>query len=457
MHGFSLYIHHSEDKYYTYQGWRFVMRSVWTDISEEYNFEELKGDARTDVLIIGGGIAGILCAYKLKNAGVDCILAEAGRICGGITKNTTAKITLQHGLFCDKLIKKYGLKAAKLYVEAQAQAGMEFRDLCRKIDCDYETKDSYVYSLNSRAEIEKEVTALQRVGATAEFSDAPGLPFPIAGAVRVKDQAQFHPLKFLYKIAKDLPVFENTKVTEVMPRRAKTDKGEISFEKLIIATHFPILNKHGGYFLKMYQERSYVTALKGAENMDGMYVDASGTGLSFRNYKDLLLLGGGSHRTGKKGGAWRELEAFAHKYYPQADIAYEWATQDCMTLDGVPYIGQYSNSTPQVYVATGFNKWGMTNAMAASNILCDLITKNQSKYESVFSPSRSILHPQLAVNTLEAVLGWLNFTAPRCPHLGCALKYNKAEHTWDCPCHGSRFSENGELIDNPATDDKRMS
>ena len=224
---------------------------------------------------------------------------------------------------------------------------------------------------------------------------------------------------------------------------------------MIIATHFPILNKHGSYFLKLYQHRSYVVAIKGARQINGMYVDELDTGLSFRSYGDLLLLGGGGHRTGKQGGCWQELEEFAEKHYKNAEIVGRWATQDCMTLDGVPYVGRYAKSMPDVYVATGFNKWGMTNAMAGAKLLCDLVQGKNGEYAEVFSPSRSILRPQLAVNALESIAGLLTPTVPRCPHLGCALKYNRVEHTWDCPCHGSRFTEHGELIDAPATDDHR--
>jgi len=429
------------------------MESVWKKEARHISFDALKGNKTTDVLIVGGGIAGILCAYKLKNAGVDCILAEAGNICGGVTQNTTAKITLGHGLIYDKLIKRFGEEKARLYLEAQTRAGKEYADLCRNIDCNFEIKDSYVYSLDNRRKVEREIEALHRLGAEAEFSDADELPFKVAGAVRMRRQAQFHPLKFLYTLAKDLPIHENTKVIEFLPNKVVTNRGSISFRKLLIATHFPIFNKHGSYFIKLYQHRSYVLALRGAQSINGMYVDESETGLSFRSFGDLLLLGGGGHRTGKQGGCWQELEAFAAKAYPNSEIVSRWATQDCMTLDGVPYIGRYSASTPDVYVATGFNKWGMTNAMVATDILCDLVMEKQNPYAEVFSPSRSILHPQLAINAFESTVGLLTPTAPRCPHLGCALKYNRAEHTWDCPCHGSRFSENGEVIDNPATDD----
>jgi glycine/D-amino acid oxidase-like deaminating enzyme len=201
----------------------------------------------------------------------------------------------------------------------------------------------------------------------------------------------------------------------------------------------------------MHQNRSYVIALENAKLVDGMYLDENDKGLSFRTYKDYLLIGGGSHKTGKDGGGWRELEEIAAKYYPKAKIKYKWAAQDCITLDDMPYIGRYSEKTPDLFVATGFNKWGMTQSMVSANILSDIIQGKKNEYEDIFSPQRTILHPRLAENAFTSVFNLLTPTAPRCPHLGCALKWNKLEHTWDCPCHGSRFSENGKLLDNPAT------
>ncbi len=432
------------------------MESVWEKDAPRVVFHPLKDNKSTDVLVIGGGIAGLLCAYKLKGAGVDCMLVEATEICSGITENTTAKITLGHGLLYDKMIKRFGEEKARLYAQAQTKAIQEYARLCEGIDCDYETQDHSVYTLTDRKKIEREVAALNRLGIKAAFSEARELPFSTLGAVCVPNQAQFHPLKFLYAIAKDLPIYEHTKVVELMPHKARTNHGEITYKKLIVATHFPILNKHGGYFLKLYQHRSYVLALEGAQNVHGMYVDESDTGLSFRSYGDLLLLGGGGHRTGKQGGCWQELEEFARTHYQTAKIVGKWATQDCMTLDRVPYIGQYARSTPDVFVATGFQKWGMTNAMVAADILCDLVQEKSNPYAEVFNPSRTVLRPQLAVNAFESAVGLLTPTVPRCPHLGCALKYNRTEHTWDCPCHGSRFTEQGELIDNPATEDRKM-
>lgn len=431
------------------------MASIWQKTASFPSFQPLQHDIRTDVLVIGGGIAGLLCAYRLQRVGVDCVLVEADRLCRGMTGNTTAKITAQHGLIYHKIAKRYGLESARLYLEANQQAVEQYRDLCRRIDCDYEHKPNYVYSLDDRQRIDRELEVLEQIGAAAEYAQDLPLPFPVAGAVYFPEQAQFHPLKFLTEIARGLRIYESTKVQELLPRQALTNRGSITAEKIIVATHFPFLNKHGAYFLKMYQHRSYVLALAQAAQVDGMYLDDDGKGLSFRHQGALLLLGGGSHRTGKQGGNWNELTQVAKQFYPHSCEVARWAAQDCMTLDGIPYIGQYARSTPDLYVATGFNKWGMTSAMVAANLLTDLVQGKENPYATVFSPSRTMLHPQLLCNVGEAVLSMVTPTKPRCPHMGCALKYNRQEHSWDCTCHGSRFTADGELIDNPATDDMK--
>lgn len=432
------------------------MKSVWSKETALPAFDSLNGDIKTDVLVIGGGMAGILCTYMLKQAGVACILVEADRICSGITKNTTAKITSQHGLVYDKLIRQFGVDRARMYLMANEKALKSYRSLCENIACDFEEKDSYVYSRTDANKIEKELKALGKLGYQAEFAERLPLPFSVAGAVKFNHQAQFNPLKFVSAITIGLPIYEHTMVRFRSGKTVVTDRGKITADQMIVTTHFPFINTHGSYFLKMYQHRSYVIALENGPQVDGMYVDESQTGLSFRNYKDLLLLGGGAHRTGKHGGGWQELEAFSGQHYPGAQEKYRWATQDCMTLDHVPYIGQYSACTPDFYVATGFNKWGMTSSMAAAGILTDQILGRKNAYAAVFSPSRSMLRPQLAINALEAVSNLVGYSNKRCTHMGCALKWNAQEHSWDCPCHGSRFTEDGRLIDNPAMRDKNL-
>ena len=426
------------------------MRSIWEQTARLPQFDALTGGVQTDVLIIGGGMAGILCAYFLEQAGVDYLLLEADRICGGVTGNTTAKITSQHGLIYSRLAREFGLEAARLYLEANEAALARYRSLCREIDCDFQEQDAYVYSLGRRDKLENEVAVLEQLGVPARLvSDLP-LPIPAAGAVRFPGQAQFHPLRFIAAIARGLRVHEHTKVLSLRDGEAVTSGGTVRAGKVVAATHFPLLNRHGSYFLKLCQHRSYVLALRGAPELEGMYVDEAEDGLSLRSYHGLLLLGGGGHRTGKKGGGWAELSAVAQRAYPNAREAARWATQDCMSLDGVPYIGQYSARTPGLFVAAGFNKWGMTSSMAAAMLLADLVRGRDNPYAALFSPSRSILRPQLAANALEAAASLLTPTVPRCPHMGCALKYNRQEHSWDCPCHGSRFAQDGRLLDNPA-------
>ena len=429
------------------------MNSLWCDNINAPKFNSVEGDIKTDVLIIGGGLAGLLCAYKLHRAGVDYTLVEADRICGGVTQNTTAKISAQHGLIYADLIKKFGEKAAKTYLTAHLEAVEQYARMCESIDCDFEYKDSFVYSLKGGRSASEELLALKRLGYEPLYSRQLPLPLSIAGAVGFANQAQFHPLKFAYAIAEGLNVYENSKVTALKDNTAVTARGKITAKKIIVATHFPIMNKHGLYSMKMHQHRSYVLAIEGAESIDGMYRDADDKGLSFRTHGNLLLLGGGSHRTGEKGGGWTELKAFADQNYPNAQIKYKWATQDCITLDKVAYIGPYSSTTKNIYAVTGFNKWGMTTSMIAADMICCALSGKRHPCDQLMSPSRSMLHPTLAVNAFKAAANILRPTAPRCTHMGCALKYNSAEHSWDCACHGSRFDGNGKVLDNPAADD----
>ena len=425
-------------------------KSLWRDSVTKPYFDALSGDCKTDVLIIGGGLSGVLTAYMLRRQNVDCILCEAGEICGGITKDTTAKVTIQHGLIYDRLLCRMGKNVAQGYLQAQREALEEYKRLSGVYFFDFENRDSYVYSTENRTKLEEEVSAINAIGGKADYVANIPLPLATKGAVRIPNQAQMHPLKLAYALARHLSVYENTKILELTPKYAQHAHGKIYAKKTVVATHFPFLNRNGMYFLKLYQHRSYVLGVENTSGLRGMYVDESPTGFSFRDYDGLLLIGGGAHRTGKRGGGWREAEQFAAQHYPHARSVYHWATQDCMTLDGIPYIGRYSKNTPNLFVATGYNKWGMTNAMVAARLLCDAILEKNNSYAEVFDPSRSMLHAQLAVNLFESAKGLLTPTAPRCPHLGCALKYNRQEHSWDCSCHGSRFTQSGKLIDNLA-------
>ncbi len=434
-----------------------VHESVWSREAEIPEFPQLDHDMNVDVLVIGGGISGILCAYMLERAGIDCVLVEAKRIGHGVTKNTTAKITVQHGFIYHKIIEEYGVEAADLYYRANAEALEVYKDMCSRTACDFQEKDSCIYTLDQPKKAEAEMKALEILGIRAQYLQDTELPFVVAGAVQISGQAQFHPLKFLAAIAGNLHIYENTMVQNIHGTDVITEYGTIRAKKIIVATHFPFINRHGSYFLKMYQHRSYVIAYENAQKLKGMYSDDAAEGMSFRCYDDQLLIGGGGHRTGKNGGDWREIRKFAAHHYPDAKETAVWSTQDCMTLDGIPYIGRYSRLTPDLYVTAGFSKWGMTSSMAAAMMLRDEITGVRNPYLDIFSPSRNMFQKQLAVNLMESAVGFLAPRVPRCPHLGCALKWNPTEHSWDCPCHGSTFDGQGNWIYNPTKKDLKVS
>ena len=429
------------------------MDSIWDKTAQIGAFPSLEGQIQTDVLIIGGGIAGILCAYELERRGIDYALVEADRILSGVTAGTTAKITSQHGMVYEKLLRRFGADGAGAYYRANQAALSRYRELCAGIACDFQTEDSFLYCREDPEALDLEMDALERIGAKAEWCGNLPLPFPVRGAIRFPNQASFHPLKFLGKISEGLRIYEHTKVLSYDGKRFQTENGSIAAQKTIVATHFPMWNKMGLYPLKIYQDRSYVLGLENAGRMDGMYLGTDGEKLSLRMAGDILLLGGASGRTGCKSGGWEELEKSAKLYFPKAKIRYRWAAQDCMSLDGIPYIGQYSPQTPNFFVATGFNKWGMTGAMTAAMLLADLVQGKENAFAALFDPSRKILRPQLGVNILHSGWNLIRPTVPRCPHMGCALKWNRFERSWDCSCHGSRFSEDGKLLEGPAQGD----
>ncbi|MDK0606339.1 FAD-dependent oxidoreductase [Clostridium perfringens] len=454
---------------------------------------------KTDVLVIGAGIAGVLTAYMLKQKGRDVVLIDAAEIASGNTKNTTAKITSQHDLIYSKLIAEFGEEKARQYAKANELAIKKYKEIIedKRIECDFEEKPAYVYSLNEVDVLKEEVEAAKNLGIDAEFVQEANLPFKINGAVKFNNQAQFNPLKFLKGISNELVIYENTRALEIKENLVVTSGGNITANNIVVATHYPIMNAPGYYFMKIHQERSYVLALENTSEIDGMYIDLNKEGYSFRTYNNLLLLGGISHRTGEneEGGSYDELRKVAKRLYPKAKEKYYWSAQDCMTIDGIPYIGRYSSETPNIYVATGFNKWGMTSSMVSAMIISDMILEKENDFSEIFSPRRfdlSLSINNIANDLIETAKNFIAqkvyipsseiehiknghggiieyngekvgvyknkegkefFVSTKCTHLGCQLSWNSDELTWDCPCHGSRFDYKGRLIGSPATKD----
>lgn len=474
------------------------MESIWSKTCDIKLRESLNEDIKTEVLIIGAGLAGILTSYMLKQKGVQIIIVEASRIASGQTKNTTAKITSQHGYIYHNLINNFSREKALMYAKANQLAIGDYVNIIKthSIDCDFERKDAYLYALENDSLIKKEAEAAKSLGLPASFVRDVNLPFNTVGAVRFENQAQFNPLKFINALANQLTIYENTPIISVKNDIAETKLSKIKAKHIVFACHYPFINVPGYYFARMHQERSYVIALENAAELNGMYIGIEENSLSFRNYGEYLILGNKGHRTGEnsKGGQYDTLCQKALKLFPQSRAVTRWSAQDCISADSVPYIGKYSESDEPWYVATGFKKWGMTSSMVAANIISDMIVKKDNPYKEIFSPSRfpasqlknlatdigksikgitkeALFIPKSTVQSLPVGHGGVielngkkvgiykesdeKFYAvdTKCTHLGCQLEWNPDEKSFDCPCHGSRFDYTGKLIDNPAQSD----
>ena len=471
------------------------MRSIWNQSALLPRFPSLKDDLQADTVIIGGGMAGILTAYLLQQAGQTVILVERNRICNGQTAGTTAKLTAQHGLKYSQLLKEFDSTTAQQYADANLRAVDCLRQLIQTqgIDCDFEACTTFLYASDHTHPLRKEYEACRKLGMDVFLTEDTELPFP-ALALGLRQQARFHPLKLAATLAEPLTVFEHSPVLKVEDHTVYTEHGSVTAETIIFTCHYPFINVPGYYFARQHQERSYVLAPENVEPLRDCYLGIE-DGLSFRSWGNYLLLGGSGHRTGenRQGGQYRHLEQIARQYWPHHRILCRWSAQDCIPMDGIPYIGQYAESRPYWLVATGFQKWGMSTSMAAAEILRDLaLNRTPSPESRIFSPHRFQLTAsvnQLAEDSLHALRGLgrrllepgrisaeelpaghggvveldgeklgvyrndrgeLLAVSVRCPHLGCQLEWNPEEKSWDCPCHGSRFDVYGQLLNGPA-------
>ena len=491
------------------------MGSLWIETTkDDISFNELNQNKEIDICIIGAGLFGLTTAYYLSKNGKKVVVIEKDKIGEKVSGNTTGKITSQHGLFYDHLITDYGKNFAQKYLEASEEAISNIKKIIKEenIECDFEEKEAYVYTTEQDKiqNIEKEVKAVNDLEKEAEFvTEIKNMPFKIKGAIKFKNQAQFHARKYMIGLCKAIvsnncEIFENTTAIEVEKTHENyivhTNKGNITSKKIVIATHYPIINFPGFYFAKMYQSTSYLIAIETHKKLpEGMIIGTDNPYYSFRtakyNGKEILLIGGAEHKTGKPietNEKYKELEEIAKKYYPDCKVLYKWNTRDCISLDKIPYIGEFSVFMKDVYIGTGFKKWGMTLSNVSANIVSDKILGKENKYEDIFNSKR--IKPiknrwevknmvQSSVNNLvfdkfriepfgidqiendngaiiekndelvgvyKDATGKIYAVRPICSHLGCLLSWNNTDKTWDCPCHGSRFDYNGKNLYEPA-------
>ncbi|WP_010243875.1 FAD-dependent oxidoreductase [Acetivibrio cellulolyticus] len=487
-------------------------QSYWMASTQQPEYPVLNEDIKVDIAIIGGGFAGISTAYMLSKHGIKAAILEADHILQGTTGHTTAKVTSQHELIYSKIKSLMNEEYAKQYADANETAIRMIEKIASEnnIECDFVPESAYAFTQDDNYvnKISDEVKVATSLGIKAAYVDEIPFSIPIKAAIRFDNQAQFHPRKFLLPLAKKvtesgIQIFEQSRVVDIEEDGNYiliTNQGKkVTAEKVIIASHYPCYNKHGMYFSRIYPERSYALAIKAKEKYPGgMYINLEEPARSIRSQKsdnsELIIVGGDHHKTGQGEDTilhYETLVDFAAKIFTVEDIPYRWSTQDCMTLDNVPYVGHFTSKTPNMYVATGYGKWGMTNSMASAMILSDLIVKGESPWQEVYNPSRQTIVASAKnfvvenLNVAKELIGGkitpppanidikpgegkiieanghkagayrdekgtLHVVDTTCTHMGCELSWNSAEKTWDCPCHGSRFTYEGDIVEGPA-------
>ncbi len=487
--------------------------SYWIDVDNLPSFSHLQQDISADVIIVGGGITGLTSAYLLANEGVKVAVLEAGKLLNGTTGHTTAKITAQHEAIYDEFIHNYGKSKARLYYEANTEALAFIKETVesRQINCDFSQQDAYLYATTEKyaAKLEKEAKAYEKLGIEGHLVDTIPFDIEIAKALVMKNQAQFHPVKYLAHLIRLITekgglIFENTTAvnveTESKPTVLTREGLRASGNMILSCSHFPFYEGTGLYSTRMHANRSYILAAKTKKSYPGgMYLSVDQPSRSLRSVKingeEMVLIAGEGHKTGQGKDTmehYKALESFAQQVLGVEKIFYRWSAQDLITLDKIPYIGEITSSQPNVLIATGFRKWGMTNGTAAALLFRDMVLGKRNAYQELYNPSRFYAHPSLKNFLLDnadvvghllkgkleqpsasiedlsedegtVVLidghrkgaykdkeGTLHIVDTTCTHIGCEVEWNSGERTWDCPCHGSRFSYTGEVVEGPA-------
>ncbi|WP_338787973.1 FAD-dependent oxidoreductase [Metabacillus sp. FJAT-53654] len=487
----------------------------WKESTQLPTFSPLSIDTEVDVAIVGGGITGITTAYLLTKQGMKVAILEASQILNGTTGHTTAKITAQHGLIYDEFIQHIGEEKTKQYYEANNDALSFVRQTVKDlaIECDLSAEDAYMYAISDEyaRKIMKEYEAYQKLGIHSDFSEDIPLPIDVKGAVIMKSQAQFHPLSYLKALVNEITnaggeIYEQTTAIDIDETTPKpmiiTREGRrVACKYAIACSHFPFFDGKGFYFTRLHAERSYILGVKTKQEFPGgMFYSADSPTRSLRytpmmNGEKLVLISGDGHKTGQGTSThkhYKALEEFGEGVLGIEEIKYRWSAQDLYTLDKVPYVGPITSKKPNILVATGYRKWGMSNGTAAAKLLSDLVLEKENPYQELYSPSRFYADPSIkkflmqnldvAGHLIEGKIdiadkriediandegsvvvvngkragcykdkeGNINLVDTTCTHMGCEVEWNSGDRSWDCPCHGSRFSVSGDVLEGPA-------
>jgi glycine/D-amino acid oxidase-like deaminating enzyme/nitrite reductase/ring-hydroxylating ferredoxin subunit len=484
-------------------------QSYWNATADAPDFPQLSGDVSADIAIIGGGIVGVTTARLLKDRGISVALVEARRVGREVTGRSTAKMSSQHGIAYQTLEKKFGEDRARLYAEAQEAGIRKIQELAahHRIEADIEPRPAYVYTQDESyvSQIEKEVEVAQRLGLPATLTRDTGLPFDVLAAMRWDGQAQFHPTKYVAGLAETIPgdgchIFEGTRAVDWEPDCVITERGTIHARHVVMATHLP-LGQVGLYYAMNNPIAEPVVAAPIGRVPPGMYKNAEKPGRSIRTHRGADgrtwgIVAGTNFKPGHPDDeleGFRDIERWIAEHFDAGPVEYRWVNEDYTPMDESPFIGWSSSGGDGYLVATGFNAWGISNGTVAAMIIADLATGKENPWLDVFDATRvkpiagakefakenlsvaahlvggylarkvrdyDELEPgQAAIMKIDGEnvaafkdeQGRVHAVSAVCTHMGCLVGWNATDRTWDCPCHGSRFELDGEVIHGPAT------
>ena len=446
-----------------------MKQSLWLENVPTISAPSLKQSLQCDICIIGGGLNGIYNAYLLAKKGFDVVLIEAlSEFSHGTTAFSTGKLTAQHSLIYSSLTTEQG----KLYYEANHSA------IERALETNppsFSRATSFLYTGTSlgKEQLAAEAECYKKIGIPYVATNVTELDLSAQLALGMKGEGQINPFFFaqhFVKLARQFgaEIYLNTRVTQIHSTKnyVTTEHGhDIQYKKLLLCTHYPIESLRRLYSVKLQVDRSYLTATKCTQLLQEQYISIDEQSRTMRtaliNNIPYFIYGGRSHTAGTVTHTepfYSTLRAELQNQFGLPAPKYSWSAQDIQTPDKIPYIGQLSPNDDSLYIATGFNKWGLSTALVAGEILSNLISKTPHPATELFSPSRSNFGSKLyfMIQTggfvgKEFIKGHVTrANAPRCTHLGCKTRWNDADRTWDCPCHGSRYDEHGQVIEGPA-------